>query len=134
MEEFLIANKEAIFVLAMFSLALKAIALWRAGKHGRLGWFIALLFVNTLGILELIYIFCIDKPSALNERQLNLKEAHLAVLRDYLKTHEQVTSQEIQKLIGVSAATTVRYLDELEKDGLLEQVGDTGRGVIYRKK
>ena len=35
----------------------KGIALWRASRNGSLIWFIVLLVVNTLGILEIIYIF-----------------------------------------------------------------------------
>ena len=30
--------------------------------------------------------------------------------------------------------TATRYLDALEAEGKIEQVGDTGRGVSYRKK
>jgi methionyl-tRNA synthetase len=61
--------------VTLFSLAVawsavwKGIALWRAGRNGSLIWFIVLLLVNTLGILEIIYIFGLSqkkeaKPSA----------------------------------------------------------------------
>jgi len=35
----------------------KGIALWRAGRAGAKWWFIAILVVNTLGILEILYIY-----------------------------------------------------------------------------
>ena len=40
-----------------WSLVWKGIALWYAGRNAHLGWFITLFIVNTLGILEIIYIF-----------------------------------------------------------------------------
>jgi Fic family protein len=35
-------------------------------------------------------------------------------------------------LLGVSDATTERYLDELEKEGALKQFGKTGRSTHYK--
>ena len=48
-------------ILAAWSLAWKGIALWRASRNNSLGWFIALLVVNTLGILEMVYIFWLGR-------------------------------------------------------------------------
>jgi len=31
--------------------------MWTAAKHGQRNWFIAILILNTLGILEIIYLF-----------------------------------------------------------------------------
>lgn len=46
-----------IFVVAIGSLILKAYALWTAARRGEQGWFIALLLINTMGILELVYLY-----------------------------------------------------------------------------
>jgi len=40
----------------IWSLAWKGIALWKAGKNNQPAWFVAMLLVNTVGILEIIYI------------------------------------------------------------------------------
>jgi hypothetical protein len=40
-------------------LVLKGYSLWYAARRGEKGWFIALLIVNTFGILELIYLYFI---------------------------------------------------------------------------
>ena len=40
----------------LFTIVLKAYALWHAAKRGQIWWFVALIIFNTLGILELIYI------------------------------------------------------------------------------
>lgn len=39
----------------------KGISLWKAGRNNQLGWFIALLIVNSLGILPIIYILFFQK-------------------------------------------------------------------------
>lgn len=40
---------------------LKGYALWTAAKRGENIWFIVLLAINTLGILELVYLFALGK-------------------------------------------------------------------------
>lgn len=46
-------------LIVLWSLAWKGIALWKAARLGHKAWFVALLVVNTVGILEIIYIFAI---------------------------------------------------------------------------
>lgn len=36
-------------------------------------------------------------------------------------------------MLGISDATAERYLNELEKEGKVRQVGGTGSGVFYEK-
>lgn len=52
-----------IAILAVWSVTWKGIALWNAARGRQLGWYIALLFVNTLGILELAYLLFFKKKS-----------------------------------------------------------------------
>lgn len=65
MENFLagvIEYKIWIFVLiALWSLPWKGYALWKAAKQNDKNWFIALLIINTIGILEIFYIFIFSK-------------------------------------------------------------------------
>jgi methionyl-tRNA synthetase len=48
-------------IVVIWSLAWKGVALWRAGRNGHLVWFIVLLILNTVGILEIIYIFAFSR-------------------------------------------------------------------------
>ena len=48
-----------LIVLALGVIALKGYALWTAAKRNEKGWFIALLLINTMGILELVYLYVI---------------------------------------------------------------------------
>lgn len=43
--------------LMAWSLVWKGFALWHSARRGERAWFIAFLFVNTVGILEIIYLF-----------------------------------------------------------------------------
>lgn len=49
-----------VLLVAVWSLLWKGLALWRAAKRGDMWWFIAFLVLNTLGILELIYLFVVS--------------------------------------------------------------------------
>jgi hypothetical protein len=50
-----------IVILSVWSAIWKAIALWKAARRGETAWYIFLLILNTLGILEIIYIFAVAK-------------------------------------------------------------------------
>lgn len=61
----IILSKNDIYLLTaliIWSLAWKGIALWKAGRNGQLPWFVVLLFINTLGLLEIIYIAFFQSP------------------------------------------------------------------------
>lgn len=47
--------------LLVWSLVWKGLALWRAAQNGSKPWFIALLLINTAGILEILYLFVFGK-------------------------------------------------------------------------
>jgi len=51
----------AIAGVILWTLIWKGFALWRAALLRQKYWFIAMLFINTLGILEIIYLFLIAR-------------------------------------------------------------------------
>ena len=59
----------------------------------------------------------------LNERQIK------AVL--YVKGQGRISNREYQELVGVSKRTASRDLDNLVERGILERVGETGKGTHY---
>jgi predicted HTH transcriptional regulator len=67
------------------------------------------------------------------EQQAEEKGDNKEKVLEYFNTHQRATNDEIERLLGVSDATIVRYMDELEKEGRIRQVGDTGSGVYYKK-
>ena len=48
-------------VVLIWSLPWKGVALWKAAQKKDLYWFVALLVVNTVGILDILYIFIFSK-------------------------------------------------------------------------
>ncbi|MGE5540863.1 MAG: DUF5652 family protein [Bacillota bacterium] len=52
-----------LILVVVWTLVIKGIALWKAARHDHRAWFIILLVVNTLGILELIYLFWLSRRS-----------------------------------------------------------------------
>lgn len=50
---------------------------------------------------------------------------------EFLKEKGKITNNDIESLLSVSDSTATTYLDELEKEGKIKQIGDEGRGVFY---
>ena len=71
------------------------------------------------------------------EERANARDENMEKLRQHLASkrgarHPFVTNNAVEQLLGVSDATATRYLDALEKEGAIEQVGIEGRGVHYK--
>jgi len=65
MQQFILQNTWVIFLAIAWTLPWKGVALWKAAKSDHKWWFIALLVINTLGILEILYIFVFSKKKQL---------------------------------------------------------------------
>ncbi len=52
-----------IVILGAWEFVWKAVALWKAGRSNQLAWFVALLLLNTAGILPIIYILTSKKEA-----------------------------------------------------------------------
>lgn len=76
-----------------------------------------------------------EKKELLVEKQAREKEENKRQIVEFFDgvPGKRAANDDIEKLLGVSDATAERYLDELEKEGLVRQVGQTGRQVYYEK-
>ena len=54
----------AVLAAVIWTIPWKAVALWRAARNGSVAWFVVMLILNTLAILEIIYIFAFSKRKA----------------------------------------------------------------------
>lgn len=61
------------------------------------------------------------------------KAENIRKVLELLNTKHPITNNDVESYLGVSDATATRYLDELEKEGKLVQVGKTGRYVYYER-
>ena len=60
--EFVKANAQVLGLIAViWVLPWKGVALWKAATLGKKGWFVLLLLVNTLAVLDILYIFVFSK-------------------------------------------------------------------------
>ncbi|OGI27834.1 MAG: hypothetical protein A2359_03800 [Candidatus Moranbacteria bacterium RIFOXYB1_FULL_43_19] len=57
----ILENYWILIPLIIWTLFWKGIALWKSARRSEMIWFAALLVLNTLGILEIIYFFFIAK-------------------------------------------------------------------------
>jgi hypothetical protein len=120
-------------LLVMFS------AMWDA----RVSLGVAVVALLGLGIWQLVQYkqsMAGIKPGVI-EKQAELKEENKRKILKFLEEKALVADQDelkilnndVEKLLGVSNATAERYLHELEKEGVLKQVGIVGQSVYYVK-
>jgi methionyl-tRNA synthetase len=70
MEQVLLGMNPLVLVaLALWTIPWKAWALWLAARRGDLKWFLALVIINTLGILDIVYIFAVAKQKDRTETE-----------------------------------------------------------------
>ena len=67
------ADKLIVLVLAIWSLFWKCYSVWTAAKNNHRWWFLALVIFNTIGILDMIYIFAVAKKKLTDVKEVLLK-------------------------------------------------------------
>lgn len=55
------SRPEFFIVILAWSIFWKGMALWQSAQNRHLVWFIVLLVVNTLGLLEIAYVFYLNR-------------------------------------------------------------------------
>ncbi|MEX0673108.1 MAG: helix-turn-helix domain-containing protein [Candidatus Paceibacterota bacterium] len=61
------------------------------------------------------------------------KEENLAQVMHLFDTKDEIANDDVENTLGVSDATASRYLSELEEQGQVKQIGETGHAVTYKK-
>lgn len=69
-----------LWIVFIWSLAWKGIALWISARKTHTIWFVIILIMNTMGILEILYIFLFSKIN-LNKAGKSVKETPRAKRR-----------------------------------------------------
>jgi hypothetical protein len=57
----ILAHPLVLVLLIVWTLIWKGLALWKAARSSQKSWFIAMLILNTLGILEILYLYVFSK-------------------------------------------------------------------------
>lgn len=58
---YIVNNLNIFLPLIIWAGFWKGLALWRAARLKQIGWYIALLIINTVGIFEIIYLIVTNK-------------------------------------------------------------------------
>ncbi len=69
-----------------------------------------------------------------DERGKNKAEHKKTIMTLFSTDGARITNDDVQKLVNVSDATATRYLDELEQEKQITQVGREGKYVYYEKR
>ena len=64
--------------------------------------------------------------------QSRKKEERKEKILELLEERGELSNSDIREALGVSRRSVARYLDQLEREGKVEQTGEIGRGVTYR--
>lgn len=60
------------------------------------------------------------------------KEEKKKTIMKFMRSEGKMNNEQVEILVHVSDSTAERYLDELEKEGKITQVGKTGKHVYYQ--
>ena len=85
-------------------------------------------------MLALIVAFIFRRKEDCSEVKNENVGQNMEKLMEIFRSCQPVTNDVVQMLLGVSDATATRYLDRLEKEGKIVQIGRDGRFVKYRIK
>lgn len=94
------------------------------------------LLIGAVIVYLLMYSKRKDHPSIVAhvEKQQSEKQSRKKKILEMVREKGGVTNNDIETALGVSDATATNYLQELERDGKIEQVGQRGRFVSYKLK
>jgi len=88
-----------------------------------------------IGLIVGIIIGIMARPAPKSvDNQTTQKLENIRKIKDLIEKKGKITNNEVEQLLKISDSSATRYLDILEKEGFIEQVGSEGRSVFYEKK
>jgi Fic family protein len=69
-----------------------------------------------------------------NKKIAEIKQKRKEKIIEELKKRGKMQTNKVADLLDISKVTAFRYLEELQQEGEIEQVGAFGRGVEYKIK
>lgn len=98
-----------------------------------------LTFVIVVAIIALLFVFRRPREGVVGVCAFALdqtfrKNSNKSKIVEMLGKKGELSNSDIRDALGVSRRSVARYMTQLEKEDRVEQVGDIGRGVVYRLK
>ena len=72
--------------------------------------------------------------AAINRKRREEKEKAKIKILELLRERGEIANDDVENLLGISDATATNYLQELQDEGKIDQIGKEGRFVRYRAK
>ena len=66
-----------------------------------------------------------------NQKLAERKEKLKSQILELFSGKKEITNSDVGDALAIPSRSAVRYLEELEQEGKIRQVGDVGRGVRY---
>ena len=95
MKELFSQHPWIIAIILVWSLPWKAAALWRSARRGHFGWFFALLIINSLAILDILYIFIFSQPKAKKPEEIAAETQQSKIETPSEKTQSNQTAAKM---------------------------------------
>ena len=67
LEQYFVHHPWVLVLISLWVLPWKGYALWKAAQNKSAGWFLVLLLIQTLAVLDILYIFVFSKKDPRNE-------------------------------------------------------------------
>ncbi len=64
-----------VFLLLIWTLVWKGMALWQAARRCEKAWFVVMLVINTVGLLEILYLYVVSKKGKSEENKLEASQS-----------------------------------------------------------
>ena len=61
MDPTILSNPWVMVTIVLWTIPWKGVALWKSARQTDKAWFVALLLINTVGLLKILYIFLFSK-------------------------------------------------------------------------
>jgi len=95
---------------------------------------ILFIILFAIQIFVIYKLFAIEKKISMPEHKTIKRVDKLDQILEFIEQNDFATNNDVEGLLDVSDSTATRYLDKLEKQGKIEQIGEQGRSVKYRLK
>lgn len=94
-------------------------------------FYLAIILILLIIILILLELGRVKKTAIYQSAKRRGVEEKKEKILDLFKDKNKITNNDVEELLGVSDASATNYLQELEDEGKIRQVGKTGRSVYY---
>lgn len=95
-----------------------------------------ILLVAVVLLIAALYAFKVSKSRQIepaHEAREKTHQENKAKIIDFLQENAKISNNDVERILGVKDSMAYKYLEELEQEGRIKQIGTTGKFVHYSK-